>query len=190
MIKVRVMDKLVISMSLFLTSAAGIAAVDATSDLIYLGNPAKSRWPTSAISRHVQDLHPYKGKIYTSGGEWGGNTGPCPCFAVDPYSGAYENEFDAGTDAIYEFKEFSDGLLYCSAVDPHENVSTFGHTFRREANGSWKNYSNCIKGGITNVSNCAFYTHNWDMTEYKGKVFVCGYGISGSDSHCTTKMYN
>ena len=121
-----------------------------------LCNPAKSRWSGSAQSRHVQDLHPYQGKIYTSGGEWGGNTGPCPCFAVDPYSGAYENEFDAGTDAIYEFKEFSDGLLYCSAVDPHENVSTFGHTFRREANGSWKNYSNCIKGGITNVSNCAF----------------------------------
>lgn len=189
------METKILAAAYVLTSIIAFAEVpdsarDVTADMTLLCNPAKSRWPGSAQSRHVQDLHPYQGKIYTSGGEWGGNTGPCPCFAVDPYSGAYENEFDAGTDAIYEFKEFSDGLLYCSAVDPHENVSTFGHTFRREANGSWKNYSNCIKGGITNVSNCAFYTHNWDMTEYKGKVFVCGYGISGSDSHCTTKMYN
>lgn len=166
-----------------------VEPVDMTDQLVYLCNPAKSRWSGSAQSRHVQDLHPYQGSIYTSGGEWGGNTGPCPCFAVDPYSGAYENEFDAGTDAIYEFKTFSDGLLYCSAIDPHEGAAHFGHTFRKEADGSWKNYSNCVFGGITNTS-CAFYTHNWDMAEYKGKVFVCGYGISGSDSYCTTKMYN
>ena len=177
----------------FLAASASFADIpDYTSELVYLGNPAKSRWPTSAISRHVQDLHPYKGKIYTSGGEWGNNTGPCPCFAVDPYSGSYTNEFDAGTDAIYEFKTFSDGLLYCSAVDPHEGAAHFGHTFRREANGTWKAYSNCVRGNLTQteLGDQGYRMHNWDMVEYKGRTFVCGYGISGSDDYCTKPMFD
>lgn len=179
-----------------LTSIVAFAEVpdsarDVTADMTLLCNPAKSRWPGSAQSRHVQDLHPYQGSIYTSGGEWGGNTGPCPCFAVDPYSGAYENEFDAGTDAIYEFKTFSDGLLYCSAIDIHEGAAHAGHTFRKEADGNWKAYSNCNRGNQADIKDQGgYYIHNWDMAEYQGKTFVCGYGISGSDTYCTTKMFD
>lgn len=171
-------------------SSVFAAAPDLTSSLEYVGNPANSRWSGSAQSRHVQDLHPYRGKIYTSGGEWGGNTGPCPCFAVDPYSGAYTNEFDAGTDAIYEFKEFSDGRLYTSAIDIHEGAANEGHTFRREKSGKWTNLRTCNVGSITNLNWQGYYIHNWDMAEYKKWVFVCGYGLSGSTNWCDKTMFN
>lgn len=181
----------ILSVLAVLPLASALAGVpDLTGSLEYLGNPAASRWPTSSKSRHVQDLQPHRGKIYTSGGEWGNNTGPCPCFAVDPYSGAYVNEFDAGTDAIYEFKEFSDGRLYTSAVDPHENAANIGHTFRRGATGTWYAYRNCHGGNLSDLGSSGYPIHNWDMVEYGDKVFVCGYGISGSTNRCETKMFN
>ncbi len=171
---------------------------DLTDALEYLGNPAYSRWPNSPMSRHVQDLFPHKGKIYTSGGEWDSNTGPCPIWAVDPYSGAFTNEFDAGTDAIYEFKEFTDGRLYTSAIDLHEGATNVGSTFRRESNGVWRAYYTAC--GACNIpysdfGNQQFYNqgykiHNWDMAQYKDYVFVCGYGISGSTNWCTKAMFD
>ncbi len=168
--------------------------VDVTDALEYLGNPAYTRWPGSPMSRHVQDLFPYKGKIYTSGGEWDTNTGPCPIFAVDPYSGAYTNEFDAGTDAIYEFKEFSDGRLYTSAIDLHEGAANVGSTFRRGLDNVWTAYlTACTACNITDFGGFAYEgyrIHNWDMAEWNGYVFVCGYGISGSTNWCTKAMFD
>ena len=168
--------------------------VDVTDALEYLGNPAYSRWPGSPMSRHVQDLFPYKGKIYTSGGEWDSNTGPCPIWAVDPYSGAYTNEFDAGTDAIYEFKEFTDGRLYTSAIDLHEGAANVGSTFRRGLNDVWYAYNTaCTACNITDFGSFAYEgyrIHNWDMAEWNGYVFVCGYGISGSTNWCTKAMFD
>jgi hypothetical protein len=173
----------------FFSALVGWTAPDLTSSLECIGNPAYGRWPGSSISRHVQDLHPYRNRIYTSGGEWGNNTGPCPCFAIDPWSvNVSTNEFDAGTDAIYEFKEFSDGRLYTSAVDIHEYAANEGHMFRRDLDGEWKAYKNCHYGSITNLAPQGYYTHNWDFTEYKDKIFVCGYGISSSTNRCETKM--
>ena len=139
-------------------SLAALADVpDLTSSMEYLGNPAYSRWPNSPMSRHVQDLCPYKGKIYTSGGEWDTNTGPCPIFAVDPYSGAFTNEFTAGTDAIYEFKEFSDGRLYTSAIDLHEGAANVGSTFRRGLNDVWYAYNTaCTACNITDFGGFAY----------------------------------
>ena len=167
---------------------------DLTDALEYLGNPAYSRWPTSPMSRHVQDLFPHKGKIYTSGGEWDSNTGPCPIWAVDPYSGAFTNEFDAGTDAIYEFKEFTDGRLYTSAIDLHEGAANVGSTFRRGSNGVWTAYlTACTACNITDFGSFAYEgyrIHNWDMAEWNGYVFVCGYGISGSTNWCTKAMFD
>ena len=166
---------------------------DLTEALEYLGNPAYSRWPNSPMSRHVQDLCPYKGKIFTSGGEWDTNTGPCPIWAVDPYSGVYTNEFDAGTDAIYEFKEFSDGRLYTSAIDLHEGAANVGSTFRRGLDNVWTAYlTACTACNITDFGGFAYEgyrIHNWDMAEWKGYVFVCGYGISGSTNWCTKAMF-
>ena len=169
---------------------------DLTSQLEYLGNPNASRWPSASasVARHVQDLVPYKGRIYTSGGDWNNNTGPCPCFAVDPYSGAFTNEFDAGTDAIFEFKEFSDGRLYASAVDMHEGALHNGSSFRRGSNDVWTAYTTaCTACNITNYGSGSaqgYRIHNWDMAEYRGYAFVCGYGISASTNWCETPMFD
>ena len=180
--------------ALVATLSAFADVPDLTAQLEYLGNPAYTRWPGSPMSRHVQDLFPYKGKIYTSGGEWDTNTGPCPIFAVDPYSGAYTNEFDAGTDAIYEFKEFSDGRLYTSAIDLHEGAANVGSTFRRGLNDVWYAYNTaCTACNITDFGSFAYEgyrIHNWDMAEWNGYVFVCGYGISGSTNWCTKAMFD
>ena len=183
-----------VALSVALSSGLAAEVPDLTDSMEAMCNPAYSRWPNSGISRHVQDLFPYNGKIYTSGGEWGNNTGPCPCFAVDPVSGACTNEFDAGTDAIYEFKEFSDGRLYASAVDIHEGAANAGSTFRRELDGQWRAYNTaCTSCNITNFGSNAwqgYKIHNWDMVEYKGHVFVCGYGISGSTNWCEKAMFD
>ena len=167
---------------------------DLTDALEYLGNPAYSRWPSSALARHVQDLVPYQGKIFTSGGEWGKNLGPCPCFAVDPHSGGFVDEFDAGTDSIYEFKEFSDGRLHASAVDMHEGAANLGSSFRRETDGTWRAfYTGCGSCNITNFGSMAYEgykIHSWDMAEFNGTVFLAGYGISASTNWCEKAMFD
>ena len=180
--------------ALVATLSAFADVPDLTAQLEYLGNPAYSRWPSSPMSRHVQDLFPYKGKIYTSGGEWDTNTGPCPIWAIDPYSGAFTNEFTAGTDAIYEFKEFSDGRLHASAVDMHEGAANLGSSFRRETDGTWRAfYTGCGSCNITNFGSMAYEgykIHSWDMAEFNGTVFLAGYGISASTNWCEKAMFD
>ena len=190
------MKRFVLLLPALVAAAASADPPDLTAQLEYLGNPNASRWPSSSasVSRHVQDLVPYKGRIYTSGGDWNNNTGPCSCFAVDPYSGAFTNEFEAGTDAIFEFKEFSDGRLYASAVDMHEGALHNGSTFRRGSNDVWVAYTTaCTACNITNFGSSAaqgYRIHNWDMAEYRGYAFVCGYGISGSTDWCEKPMFD
>jgi hypothetical protein len=94
-----------------LAAAFASAAPDYTANLEFVGAPNVARWPSSQTARHVQDLFPYQGKIYTSGGDWNNNAGPCPIFAIEPYSATWEQEWNAGTEATYDFKEFSDGRL-------------------------------------------------------------------------------
>ena len=176
--------------ALLLAAAASADPPDLTAQLEYLGNPNASRWPSSSasVSRHVQDLVPHKGRIYTSGGDWNNNTGPCSCFAVDPYSGAFTNEFEAGTDAIFEFKEFSDGRLYASAVDMHEGALHNGSSFRRGSNDVWLAYTTaCTACNITNFGSSAaqgYRVHNWDMAEPGGP-----YGIVTVDRRVKEKPF-
>ena len=75
----------------FAAAATGFAALAAVPDLTAsmhaLGNPNKARW-SSLTPRHVASIGVHDGRLYVSGGNWDGNAGPCPLFAVDPYSGA------------------------------------------------------------------------------------------------------
>ena len=196
--------------SFFATVAAAFAAAtaaatcpDLTSQLENLGNPNASRWTSgSTFTRNVPDLFPYKGKIYTSGGDWENNGGPCPIFAIDQYTGEWAQEWIAGTEATCEFKEFSDGRLYLPAIDIRERdwdnqtakEAHQGSHFRLEADGVWREYETALgKGNISQwlgFEYQGYRVHNWDMAEYKGYTFICGYGISGSTNWCETPMYN
>ena len=178
-------------------------APDLTSSLEYVCAPNVERWPSSEVARHVPDLCLYQGRIYQSGGDWENNGGPCPIFAIEPYTGNWEQEWIAGADATYDFHEFSDGRLYLSAVDIRERDWNNGQTeaeshegshFRREADGNWRAYETaCTKGNISSwfgFEYQGYRTHNWDMAEYKGYTFICGYGISGPTNWCETEMFN
>ena len=156
---------------------------DLTQALEYLANPNKDRWPNSVWSWNVNDLKLYRGKIYTGGGEWQNNTGPCPITALDPISGTYANEFSAGTDTLWDFKEMSDGRLMTGSVDIHESGPNYGHYFsKRDENAAWVNYANCVRRSLEELGGGgeSYAIHTWDIAEYKGRFFTAGYGISYS----------
>ena len=103
-------------------NSAPAASVEVTPEFVC--NPNATRWSNPGsrpgfFAREVQDLHVYNGKIYTAGGDWGAfsNQGPVPIFAIDPATGSFTNEFEAGTELITDFKEFSDGRLWAGSVD-------------------------------------------------------------------------
>ena len=195
--------KMTALLAAFAAATAAATCPDLTSQLENLGNPNASRWTSaSTFPRNVPDLFPYNGKIYTSGGDWENNGGPCPIFAIDPYTGEWEQEWVAGTEATCEFKEFSDGRLYLPSIDIRERDwdnqtakdAHQGSHFRREADGNWREYETALgKGNISQwlgFEYQGYRVHNWDMAEYKGYTFICGYGISGSTNWCETPMFN
>ena len=112
---------------------------------MFVCNPNATRWSTAGVkagyfAREVQDLHVYNGKIYTAGGDWGAfsNQGPVPIFAINPATGSFTNEFEAGTELITDFKTFSDGRLWAGSVDVREKHEHAGHFFRIAALGAWE----------------------------------------------------
>ena len=159
----------------------------------FVCNPNATRWNTPGgkggyFAREVQDLHVYNGKIYTAGGDWGAfsNQGPVPIFAIDPATGSFTNEFEAGTELITDFKEFSDGRLWAGSVDNRESHENAGHFFRRELDGMWTNLTSCISGHNGATANYA--AHIWDIAEFGGKFFTAGYGICASSNWGDTRM--
>ena len=159
----------------------------------FVCNPNATRWDTPGsrpgfFAREVQDLHVYNGKIYTAGGDWGAfsNQGPVPIFAIDPATGSFTNEFEAGTELITDFKEFSDGRLWAGSVDNRESHENAGHFFRRELDGTWTNLTSCISGHNGATANYA--AHIWDIAEFGGKFFTAGYGICASSNWGDTRM--
>ena len=208
MIEMKTAIRFCVVASIAALAAASVSAVpDYTNsqELECIGNPNAAKWPSNTTARHVPDLFPYHGKLYTSGGNWGQSehTGPCPIWAIDPYSGTWEKEWHAGTEAVYEFKEFSDGRLYLPSIDIYERdwdngvteaESHEGSHFRREADGNWRNYETAL--GTGNITMWLTYeyqgyrVHNWDMAQYKDYMFICGYGISGSTNWGETAMFN
>ena len=80
------------SMILAATALIGLVALaeapDVTASLVPFSRPTAVRWSGNTLARTMTSIHPYRGKLYTSGGEWNDNLGPCPMFAIDPYTGA------------------------------------------------------------------------------------------------------
>lgn len=174
-----------------LAFAAPAASVEVAPEFVC--NPNATRWNTPGsrpgfFAREVQDLHVYNGKIYTAGGDWGAfsNQGPVPVFAIDPATGNFTNEYEAGTELITDFKTFSDGRLWAGSVDMRESHEHAGHFFRRETDGTWTNLTSCISGHNGVTANYA--AHIWDIAEFGGKFFTAGYGICSSSNWGDTRM--
>ena len=167
---------------------------DLTELMTFLCNPnaSNSGW-SSSQARAITSIYPYRGKLYTSGGDWYANTGASPIFAVDPETGAFVSEFVAGTETINYLREDSAGRLYAPGVDQREGHANVGALFRRDLDGNWKALLTVPYGNIqdlTSPSGEGFAMHTWDLCCWKGNVFTAGYGIACGPEGSNATMAN
>ena len=170
--------------------AAAAPAADLTQSMQLLCNPNASYW-SSSQARGMTSLVPYKGRLYTSGGDWYANTGAAAIFSIDPETGAYASEFIAGTETINYFRVGGDGRLYVPGLDQREGHENVGALFRRDLDGTWKALMNVPYGNIQDLTSPAgegFAMHTWDLACWKGKVFTAGYGIAVGPEGSNAKM--
>ncbi|MDO4549823.1 MAG: hypothetical protein Q4C96_01055 [Planctomycetia bacterium] len=157
---------------------------DITDKLEDLGIPHKERYPDGemAYARNIWDMIPYRGRIYLGCGGYdnsppAANAGPVPVIAFDTKSKKFVTEEKGLPDEqLDNFKIFSDGLLYAPGIDPRQGWE-LGNFYRRTPNGKWEVVRTMPKG-----------IHNFDMTEFDGKIFCCGYGIAISEDRGKTMV--
>ena len=158
----------------------------------FLCNPNLSRWQgtnqAQVVSRSIMTIFPYRDRLYVSGGEWNANTGPCPIFSIDPETGAFTNEYTAGTETVWYYRPASDGSLYVPGVDIKEGSKARAPLFRRSPDGVWTNLNIVPKGSIAELGGQGYSMHTWDAICWKGKVFTAGYGIGIGPEGTTEKM--
>ena len=162
---------------------------DVTDQLQYFANPAQHYFPktdlTNMSARCCRCLKAINGRLYVGMGDYTYNTGPTPIVALSPQTGTFTNEFSAGTEAIDDFKVFSNGKVYVPSLDPREsNKSIMGHFFIRSSTGdnaTWSIYKK-IPDGVANTINSStcIYTHCWDLAEFGGKIHFAGYGTASA----------
>lgn len=170
--------------------------VDASDSLEFLCNPNMVRWSSTSTgdneARKMTSLHVYNGLVYTSGGEWNANLGPCPIWAVDPVSGAFVDEYDAASDRLDWFVEDSAGRLYTPYTDIHEGCPEHAGFARRGLDGKWQPMPVWpdITGQFVNEEANdrieGYAVHTFDLVAWKGRIFTAGTGIAwgweGSDA--------
>ena len=190
---------------LLLAALAANAAVDVTSSLEYLFAPLAERYPgTCDAALHARGVHCLRylhGRIYVGGGEWNDNTGPVPVYSIAPgATPSLDYEYTPGSEAIEDFKRFSDGRVWTRATDAREHDENYGFFFARDTDGVWSKTANVdwnpfhtLVGGS---GAWGIYTHVWDFCEYKDNLYFAGYGIGGSsrwltdDPAFSQKMYS
>ena len=164
------------------------AAVDKTAELEYLGNPADDRWgPVNRGFEHAAlDLEVFHDRVFVGTGNWDANSGPCYIPAFDTTTGAYRNEYLAGTEAIETIRTFDDDTLCAPATD-HCEGGAYGYVncdwFSRTADGAWSGGSASPSVGLVNLdAKTNVMTHNWDMAKFGDWIFCGGYGVAGSNA--------
>lgn len=181
---------------------------DCSKSLEFLCNPNMARWSGTSDqdnkARMMTSLYVHNGRIYTSGGDWNANIGPCPVWAVDPVTGVFVDEYDAASERLDWFVEDSAGRLYTPFTDISEKCPEQAAFARRGLDGKWRPMQIWpgIEGQIP-VSmfdspaqfNQGYAVHTWGLAAWKGRIFTAGYGIAwgweGSDevmSNATTSV--
>ncbi len=169
----------------FVASLGSVAAEapDLTASMQALGNPNKTRWSDLA-SRHVASMGVHDGRLYVSGGNWDNNTGPCPIFAVDPYTGSFSTEYTAGTESVDYYRYGSDGSMYIPSIDPKDGHVNSCDVTRRSPDGKWsKGYASSRKLGSV-----LYDTHTWDFVVWHGWKLAAGYGLSACEEEASGRM--
>ena len=169
-------------------AAAATAAPDITDRLQNLGIPLIGRYPDGRITqstyaRNVWDMKYHDGKVFFGSGN-SANTGPSPnagpaeVWEIDPATGAAQLSYKIGGEQADLFRVFSDGCLYVPDHDP-PGTSSYNCYYKRDRSGVWNN------GGWVQDE-----VHVYDMAEFDGKMFACGYYLWCSDDGGATWKKN
>jgi len=160
-----------------------VNAGDVTAKLEDLGIPLAEKYPNSGkganglcyYPRNVWALKAYGGRLYVGSGN-SSNGGPyanafnAAVFCFDPATTNFINEGDIMECQLDVFRVFSDGKLYIPSHDPsYGNPSNplCGYYLRTSgASGTW-----------TRASKFNNDVHNYDMAEFDGCLFACGYNM-------------
>ena len=164
------------------------AAPDITDRLQNLGIPLIGRYPDGRITqstyaRNVWDMKYHDGKVFFGSGN-SANTGPSPnagpaeVWEIDPATGAAQLSYKIGGEQADLFRVFSDGCLYVPDHDP-PGTSSYNCYYKRDRSGVWNN------GGWVQDE-----VHVYDMAEFDGKMFACGYYLWCSDDGGATWKKN
>jgi len=157
---------------------------DVTARLEKLGIPHQKHYPDGemAYARNIWDMIKYQNRIYLGCGAYdnsppAANAGPVPVIAYDLTQKDFVTEHEGlPEEELANFKVFSDGLLYAPGIDPRQGWE-LGNFYRRKSDGTWETVRTMPKG-----------VHNFDMTEFDGKLFCCGYGIGISEDRGATMI--
>ena len=121
-------------------------------------HPYAAAQPTDNGKR-LWPLYAYAGRIYSGYGDYGANTGPMHIMSADPTTLEWTDHHVLESEAIAQFRSFSDGL-YVPSVDPR---GLLGDDYATNASGSWAS----IKGINP--------THAYDMAErVPGELWITG----------------
>ena len=160
-------------------AGAATAAPDITDRLQNLGIPLIGRYPDGQITqstyaRNVWDMKLHAGRVFIGSGN-SANTGPSPnagpaqVWEIDPATGTSQFSYQIGGEQADLFRVFGDGCLYVPDHDP-PGTSSYNCYYKRNLSGGWNN------GGWVQDE-----VHVYDMAEFDGKMFACGYYLWRSD---------
>ena len=160
-------------------AGAATAAPDITDRLQNLGIPLIGRYPDGQITqstyaRNVWDMKLHAGRVFIGSGN-SANTGPSPnagpaqVWEIDPATGTSQFSYQIGGEQADLFRVFGDGCLYVPDHDP-PGTSSYNCYYKRNLSGVWNN------GGWVQDE-----VHVYDMAEFDGKMFACGYYLWRSD---------
>ena len=160
-------------------AGAATAAPDITDRLQNLGIPLIGRYPDGQITqstyaRNVWDMKLHAGRVFIGSGN-SANTGPSPnagpaqVWEIDPATGTSQFSYQIGGEQADLFRVFGDGCLYVPDHDP-PGTSSYNCYYKRNLSGVW-NKGGWVQGEV----------HVYDMAEFDGKMFACGYYLWRSD---------
>ena len=169
--------------TLYVAAGAATAAPDITDRLQNLGIPLIDRYPDGKITqstyaRNVWDMKYHDGRVFFGSGN-SANTGPSPnagpaeVWEIDPATGTAKLSYKIGGEQADLFRVFGDGCLYVPDHDP-PGTTSYNCYYKRDTSGNWSN-----GGWLTGEKNKE--VHVYDMAEFDGKMFACGYYLWRSD---------
>lgn len=127
-----------------------------------LGIPLHNRYSADNAARNIWDMTVFDGKLYVGSGDYDKNEGPVEAWRYDIASKKWSNSGVLPDEQINRFVVIG-GKLIIPGTDPKADWS-LGNYYELQ-NDKWATIRT-IPGGI----------HNFDMTEYDGKIFA-GIGV-------------